>query len=532
MTLRWCNSCNTVNFDNSCGYCQAETRYLAADGRPVFPEEVLLLELLVEQRGELQNKNIWNTKGNRYYVDGKKLAFSVKTVIRNNSAETVSKEFFDLLNEGVDYSDFSEHMNRFIVANKARLDKLEFESIEFIKKVAEEYRARIPLVSFSGGKDSTVVSSLVRRALGRAQVLHVFGDTTLELPMTYEYVNRFQRNNRRTPFLKPKSEHSFLDLCDKIGPPSRVMRWCCTVFKTGPISSIINRFSGNKKILTFYGIRRSESQQRSRYKEISDSPKIAKQVVASPVIDWKDADIWLYILSMEEDFNFAYRVGFSRVGCWCCPSNSDWAFFLARVILPTEANRWRSFLCSFAARVGKLDAEEYVDAGKWKARHGGEGMGVNYGSIKFEPCAAEENARNYVLTRPISTSLYEYFKPFGEINFQLGRKQLGEIYVVDRKTQAPVLLLQGLEGKKHLKINVVQKSNPTLLFNRVECQIRKYQSCIGCIGCVSICDYNAISIIEGEYRVNPEKCTGCMKCIAYFDKGCLVAKATQVKGGG
>ena len=34
------------------------------------------------------------------------------------------------------------------------------------------------IIGFSGGKDSTVTSHLVRTALGSNDILHVFGDTT------------------------------------------------------------------------------------------------------------------------------------------------------------------------------------------------------------------------------------------------------------------------------------------------------------------------------------------------------------------
>ena len=54
-------------------------------------------------------------------------------------------------------------------------------------------------VSFSGGKDSTVVSHLVRKKMREEKVLHIFGDTKLEMPFTYEYVERFRKNNPATP---------------------------------------------------------------------------------------------------------------------------------------------------------------------------------------------------------------------------------------------------------------------------------------------------------------------------------------------
>jgi len=126
------------------------------------------------------------------------------------------------------------------------------------------------MVSFSGGKDSTVVSDIVRRALGRSDILHVFGDTTLEDPNTYRYVRDFREQNPLVPFFEARAEHDFHQLVDEIGPPSRVMRWCCTIFKAGPINNLLQSM-GDQKVLTFYGIRRDESTARSRYHRIASN---------------------------------------------------------------------------------------------------------------------------------------------------------------------------------------------------------------------------------------------------------------------
>lgn len=135
------------------------------------------------------------------------------------------------------------------------------------------------------------------RALGSEDVLHIYGDTTLEFPETLQYVDRFKKDHPKTPLLPAKNrDKDFVQLCEQLGPPSRVMRWCCTVFKTGAIQrKITTLFRDKKRILTFYGIRRSESTSRSKYERESDSPKIAIQKTVSPIIDWLDYDIWLYI---------------------------------------------------------------------------------------------------------------------------------------------------------------------------------------------------------------------------------------------
>ena len=97
-----------------------------------------------------------------------------------------------------------------------------------------------------------------------------------------------------------------------------LIRWCVgrTIFKTGFISKRIDStFKNKKNVRTYYGIRRNESKSRRSYSREDDSPKISKQKVSSPIIDWIDYDIWLYILSSGIDFNDAYRKGYTHVGC-------------------------------------------------------------------------------------------------------------------------------------------------------------------------------------------------------------------------
>ena len=302
--------------------------------------------------------------------------------------------------------------------------------MDYIKNYSKDFKAIDMFVSFSGGKDSTVTSDIVMRALSEPKILHIFGDTTLEFPETMRYVDRFKKEHPQTPVLSSRNkDKDFEELCKLVGPPSRVMRWCCTIFKTGAIQRKIKTLFRNKnKIITFYGIRRSESASRSKYERETEGSKITKQITISPIIDWMDFDVWLYMLTTKIDFNYAYRLGYARVGCWCCPNNSGWSEFLSKIHMPQQSERFRQMLIDFAKQIGKPDPEVYVDDGKWKARQGGNG--VDYAkktAVSFEPCALEENAFNYELQRPISEQLYELFKPFGYLNFEFGNKRLGEV---------------------------------------------------------------------------------------------------------
>ena len=470
---------------NKCPNCNNRLRYIGKDIRPVFIEERLMLSLFLGI--DLVHKNVWNTISNRYIIDGKVSYIDYNKLY---NVEDLEKKV-DLLLSKIAENNQEVDFHKFIEVNRNHYQFIDNQAISFIQKASSFFHDRLQLVSFSGGKDSTVVSDLVTRALGKQDILHVFGDTTLELPFTYEYIERIKNRPVRPPFLPvDKSDKDFFELSKLIGPPSRVISWCCTIFKTGPIGNFFRQIAKEQNILTYYGVRRSESNSRSQYDKISKSPKISKQLVVSPIIDWYDADIWLYIITRGIDFNDAYRYGFTRVGCWCCPNNSKWSEFLAKIYLKEKAQKWRNFLIEFAKDIGKTkDPEVYVDEGYWKARQGGRGITNKEIAVTLEskPCALENRAKNYNLSRPISNELYELFKPFGEINFDFGNKILNEVYILDPINKQPKFILQGKEGSNQLKVIVVKEKNDFLLFQRIECQLRKYQSCIYCTACPNVC---------------------------------------------
>ena len=48
--IYWCDECNIPIFDMDCPICTSKGRYIASDIRPVFPEERLLLEIILEKK--------------------------------------------------------------------------------------------------------------------------------------------------------------------------------------------------------------------------------------------------------------------------------------------------------------------------------------------------------------------------------------------------------------------------------------------------------------------------------------------------
>lgn len=535
---------------------------VAQDLRPVFLEEKHLLRVLFNLEEDIYYKSVWCTKLGRYIVDGTPFRKSIiKKISELEEFEVFRKKVlnFEKIDKMIEKE--KEIFQNFIEENREHMSML-LNSTErddegnfigaypFIEEVLKKYSTRIPMVSFSGGKDSTVVSHLVRKALNNQSILHIFGDTTLELPLTYKYVERFKEENPMTPFFDEKNEeNNFFQMCKEIGPPSRVKSWCCSIFKTGPMGTTLTNF--DEDFLTFYGVRRKESASRSKYLKVSKTPKIHGGIVASPVIDWFDLDIWLYILSEKIDFNDNYKLGFPRVGCWMCPNNSDISQFLAKVYVSRDEygeinfdyKEWEEFLYDFSYKIVKEyhlenniplsqeelkeEVEKYVKNNKWKTRQGGAGLEKSKDlNFKQKECVNEKNTYILNLNRDIDEEFITLFKPFGKISISNSGKSQ-EMYVLNREKEALFKILFK-EKNREIKITLINLKDK-YLYGKIIRQINKFNTCIYCQACNSTCSFGALSVINGKYTIDENKCVHCLNCVTKFDMGCLVASALRTK---
>ena len=543
LEIYWCSFCKVpiIKYANDidrdlCPACDGVIEYLCADLRPVFPEERLLFEIIHKRPLAHIEQSVW-ASDNRYYIDGKPTVIS--SSFYKKLAPDVIREQLEKYAPKNNYSAFDAIIERFVKANKARFDEIISEAYEFIKDTAAPYPNERIVISFSGGKDSTVTADLTIRALSDPSLVHIFGNTTLEFPMTLDYVARYDNANPKAIFKTViNDEQDFYSVCEDIGPPARMLRWCCSMFKTGPITRILNKLYGESDILTFYGIRKYESVSRSKYNRVEDSAesiKIQKQKVASPIFFWKDIDVWLYILSERLDFNDAYRIGYDRVGCWCCPNNNARAQFLSQIYMPEQYIKWRDFLVKFAGRIGKPDAEEYIDSGAWKARQGGNGVAATQDiKIRYTNCTIEAHAKIYQLNKPVDAQFIELFVPFGRIAPELGRKLINETIVADVNTNMPIISIQPFaqDGYNYaVKVKTLNVAKHDDLQRMVGYQIKKFNACRKCLKCESLCRHRAITIVDGEYRINSDRCKRCKMCVTakYLEGGCLMEKYLKTK---
>lgn len=521
-----------------CPACGSDLRYLATDVRPVFSRERRILQFY--GHGHLVDVPVWKaSKAKTYFTDGRPITLPDSEQLKRDLPAIAQFIASSDHYERVDQQLIADYRRRLEV-NRPHLNDLEDRAFAFIQQVSRRYSRRLQMVSFSGGKDSTVVSHLVRRALGRPDILHVFGDTTLEDANTYAYVEAFRRENSLVPFLEAKAEHDFHQLVEQMGPPSRRMRWCCTIFKAGPINNLLQTLGDNTRVLTFYGIRRAESIQRADYNAVTVGAKIGTQVTASPIIDWGEFDVWLYILLHGLRFNDSYRLGYTRVGCWLCPLNSDWSDMLAAIFFPEASARWRTQLVAFAQKIGKPAPEEYVDNKGWKKRVGGAGLENAFRGIEARPCGDDEHATQFTLKRAVDEDLFEFLKPLGRIAREKGRPALGEFLIeaVDeagKRTKSAAnaspanLLVQAFPGDTGVRVTVLNPAHKQQ-FKEVQSYVRrqliKFETCIQCTACAAVCPHGAITVRPEHrvYKIDEAKCTGCLECVTHFgDRGCLVA---------
>lgn len=542
-SIYWCPDCKIPIIENSsCPRCGSKCKSITTNGicNPVFSQEKKLLSCVLDT--SLDDDDTWYLGSSYYLINGKRVRIPYVDFFKEKKHLQIAKS---LRNE-ITTDDFPLHLQAYLEANERYIKELVYEAEEYVVTLVSELSERpgvkyVPTVSFSGGKDSTVVSRIVRDALQDESIIHFFGDTTLEFPATHDYVEgTFRGENPFTPMIPSESDKDFYKLCNIFGPPSKFERWCCTIFKTGNLNNEYQNLAGNS--LTFLGIRHSESRERQSYERTQDHSKIGSQINAMPIIEWYDCDVWLYILYKGIHFNDAYRWGYKRVGCWCCPNNSDWSTMLTEIYYPDLSSRWKTILYDFANKTNKTDVEDYVENGKWKTRKGASGLETRNVAIADTPCNLSDRARNIIIKRKLSRDVLDFFKPFGELSI-LDKEDATYITITEkacvdseeiehRKRKVCDLVITW--GTPVVKVLPTKGTDIQLLVNRLKCQLRKYQFCIRCSACDSVCPNGAINTMgSGRYIIDSEKCpqnlANCSRCIAKFYNGCITCQVLAGK---
>jgi len=200
-----------------------------------------------------------------------------------------------------------------VEANREMLEIIEQTTVKKILAIYTKYKDRLDCfhVAFSGGKDSCVLLDLVKKALPKGSFVVVFGDTGMEFPDTYEVIKKTKQQcaEDEIPFYIAKSHLNPKESWKLFGPPSRVLRWCCSVHKSTPQTLKLREVTGKNNFigLDFVGVRAQESGARSTYKYENYGAKQKGQFSHNSILEWTSAEIWLYIYANDVLINEPIR---------------------------------------------------------------------------------------------------------------------------------------------------------------------------------------------------------------------------------
>lgn len=455
--------------------------------RPVWGKELALLgfdEFWVFD-ADCPDPYLW-AEATTYWYRGQKVA-------KTNGGSLYEKPTIELLKDAIG-ADILPTGSRLVpvdipamvAKNALRLAALETLTMKKIYGVFRKYEKRLDCfhVAFSGGKDSMALLEVVSRALPRTAFMVVFGDTGMEFPDTYKAVAEVEARCKADgiAFYRAESRFKPEESWRLFGPPSRVLRWCCSVHKSVPQTLKIREILGKRDYtgMDFVGVRAHESISRSEYDYENYGKKQKGQYSFNPLLEWSSAEVWLYIFFRGLVVNDAYKKGNSRAGCLFCPHSAGKSDWFRRANYSEEVGTFERLI---RESVDDPAIETYISGGGWLERRNGRDLRGNVSKIS-------EETRDGRITLRIShpaTDWREWVKTLPEqVDFRAEDRDDGSL-VVDYPTALA----------------------KTAIGRRLKQCFLKTAYCVECGACESNCRAGALSFKNGLHIDN---CIHCGKC--------------------
>lgn len=498
---------------------------MSKEPRPVYAAELDVLGFDAYWKYAHQNElpYLW-AEANCYYYRGQMVAkLKGGDVYTAPQIELTADENGDpLLPKGSEL--ICVDVPRMVAKNREMLELIEQTTVKKIVAVYEKYRAKLDCfhVAFSGGKDSCVLLDLVKKALPQGSFVVVFGDTGMEFPDTYALVDQVEAECKaeEIPFYRAASHFTPAESWNLFGPPSRTLRWCCSVHKSTPQTLKIREVLGKKDYvgMDFVGVRAEESVRRSSYQYENYGKKQRGQFSHNSILKWTSAEIWLYIYTHKLLINETYKKGNARAGCLFCPMSGGVSGFFRQTSYPDEVRQYTDIIKNTHGGA-KKQAESYLVNGGWNARKNGRDLLDNpFRCVE----TVEKNTVRIVVRRPDS-DWQEWMKTIGELRVE------GEVcYLAYKRETIRFVVKQTADGYDVRISERTLKDRPELskLFRQV---FRKASYCSSCRVCETNCPHGCISFNEGKVKID-----GCIQCHAChdIDSGCLMFHSLRHPQGG
>lgn len=195
------------------------------------------------------------------------------------------------------------------------------------------------VICISGGKDSGVITELAVRAGIPCEFQH--NHTTADAPETVRFVrSEFKRLEEKgykctvnMPVYKGQRVSMWSLIPQKLMPPTRLVRYCCSVLKeTGGAGRFIctgvrwaesTSRKNNRGIYEKLGATKDKNiilaNDNDEKRMLFENCRLKAKRVVNPIVDWTDKDVYGFLEDAKCPMNPLYAEGQCRVGCIGCP---------------------------------------------------------------------------------------------------------------------------------------------------------------------------------------------------------------------
>ncbi len=345
--LRWCDSCDLPLLSETCSICKRKSmdridlKY-PCNPRPIMIHDEAMFKNVgfpwpVDASMVLNAYKLPDYWGWELIYGGKHIGDIIQTH-ENAGFQFIAKDCFDpktLPSKKISIDDL-------VKANIERLEYIEKEAIFFMNSYKYPWEITLPVLGFSGGKDSVVLAHVVSKTKFKNVFVYQI-NTGIEPEYNETFSNQFLATYKRFRVQKLFSKDIFWKTIKKLGPHALDFQWCRKVLKNLSIyrekktlKMTILHFVGRfikPKMVILHGARNREEPERvalaRTFKLTGDHPTMPTAAVTTilPIAQWTDLDVWMYTHWQKLPVNPCYtKDKGQRMLCMFCFEKNDYEF--------------------------------------------------------------------------------------------------------------------------------------------------------------------------------------------------------------